>query len=229
MSAAVVLPHAVYRRSSGVSALPEGTRLRALEWALYFAVDGTQTTAELGRRLRADDAERDRAFVKLLSLGLIEEQELNASEYVRALAASGDSDEKSMRDFLIGAVAPAEPEAPPAPPKPPLRPAFGFKPLPRPQIETKEKTPMPGSRKLSLRALMALIERQAGNRDAGQLDVYRVFVRVDTQLLKRNGIETLRFTEDRFVSDPELERAIVRSVKKTLGFDCPENLWIEVA
>ncbi|HEX3581684.1 MAG TPA: hypothetical protein VH087_07955 [Thermoanaerobaculia bacterium] len=228
-----IFPHAVYRRTGGTAAPPEGTRLRALEWALYFAANGSHTAAELARHLRADAAERDRAFGRLLALGLIEEQELNASEYVRALAAAGDAAEKSMREFLIGAVSPEEPAlqppAPVPPPKPPLRPAFGFKPLPRPGSETKEKTPMPGSRKLSLRALMNLIEGQAGNRDAGQLDIYRVFVRVDTLLLKRNGIETLRFTEDRFVSDPELERAIVRSVKKTLGLDCPENLWVEVA
>ncbi|HEY2324065.1 MAG TPA: hypothetical protein VGJ82_14505 [Thermoanaerobaculia bacterium] len=236
MSGVPILPHAVYRRMGEAVSPPEGTRLRAIEWALYFAIDGAQTAGELARRLRADASERDRAFAKLLALGLIEEQELNASEYVRALAAAGDAAEKSMREFLIGAVAPAErPEAaspdpaPMPPPKPPLRPAFGFKPLPRPETPTKEKTPMPASRKLSLRALMNLIERQAGNRDAGQLDIYRVFVRVDTLLLKRNGIETLRFTEDRFVSDPELERAIVRSVKKTLGLDCPENLWVEVA
>ncbi|HEX7807366.1 MAG TPA: hypothetical protein VF608_01530 [Thermoanaerobaculia bacterium] len=88
---------------------------------------------------------------------------------------------------------------------------------------------MTASRKLSLRALMNLIETQAGSREAGQLDIYRVFVRVDTLLLKRSGIETLRFTEDRLVSDPELEQAIVRSVKKTLGVDCPESLWVEVA
>lgn len=85
---------------------------------------------------------------------------------------------------------------------------------------------MSGSRKLSLRALMNLIESQAGSREAGQLDIYRVFVRVDTSLLKRSGIETLRFTEDRLVSDPELQQAIVRSVKKTLGVDCPESLWV---
>lgn len=88
---------------------------------------------------------------------------------------------------------------------------------------------MSGSRRLSLRALMNVIEKHAGSREAGQLDVYRVFVRVDTVLLKRSGIETLRFTEDRLVSDPELEQAIVRSVKKTLGLDCPDSIWVDVA
>jgi len=230
-----VLPHSVYRRTA--AAPPAGTRLRALEWALYFAVSGTHTAAELARQMRASDAERDGAFARLVTLGLIEEQELDAGEYVRALAAAGNSDEKTLGEFVTGALRPEEKEASPklvtsspqAENRIHTRPALAFKPLPRPDDPMKEKRPMKVSRKLSLRALMNLIERQAGNRDAGQLDIYRVFVRVDTSLLKRNGIETLRFTEDRFINDPELERAIVRSVKKTLGMDCPESLWVEVA
>lgn len=78
-------------------------------------------------------------------------------------------------------------------------------------------------RKLSLRALMDVIECQAGSREAGQLDI---FIKVDTSLLKRSGIETLRFTEDRLISDPELEEAIVRSMKRTLGLDCPDDVWV---
>jgi hypothetical protein len=76
---------------------------------------------------------------------------------------------------------------------------------------------------------MNLIASKAGSREAGQLDIYRVFVRVDTALLKRNGIETLSFTDDHLVADAELEKAIVNSVKKTLGFVCPESVWVEVA
>jgi hypothetical protein len=229
----VVLPQTVYRRSKEPRDLPDGLRLRTLEWALYFAVTGKNTAAELGRQMRVDGAERDEALAKLVSLALIEEQELDATEYVRALAASGDREEKTLREFLIGA-APQRIESEPSP-RHALRavrtaaPAFGFKPLPSPQDQKKENRAMSVSRSLSLRALMNLIERQAGSREAGQLDIYRVFVRIDTPLLKRNGIETLRFAEDRLISDPELEQALVRSVKKTLGLDCPENVWVEAA
>lgn len=278
MSARVVLPQAVYRRAKEPHELPAGLRLRSLEWALYFAVTGKHTAAELGRHLRADSAERDGALSRLLGLALIDEQELDASEYVRALAVTRDSDDKTLREFLIGAVQPATTrvtnegsEAPREPqqteggksttrrvvqpltagasrtplrevsdmtvtapratlrPARPVQPAFGFQPLPSPTDDAKEKRPMTGSRRLSLRALMNLIERQASSREAGQLDIYRVFVRVDTLLLKRNGIETLRFTDDRLVSDPELEQALVGSVKKTLGLNCPESVWVEGA
>lgn len=226
MSTRVIFPEAVYRRSKEPNQLPGDLRLIAFEWALYFAVSGTHTAAELGRQLRAETSDRDEALRRLLSLGLIEEQTLSAAEYVRALAAAGDREEKTLREFLMGATQPPAKMSNVEKPRPPA--PLEFRRLPSPD-DRKENRPMVQSRKLSLRALMNLIERQAGSREAGQIDIYRVFVRVDTSLLKRSGIETLRFTEDRFVSDPELEQAIVRSVKKTLGLECPETLWIEVA
>lgn len=275
-------PEAVFARTCEPQALPVALRLRALEWALLFAATGRHTAAELGRRMGVEAAARDAALARLLNDGLIAECDLDAAEYVRALAASGDVEEKSLREFLMIAAQPevpadavpqpAElpdpepppwievasaalslaPSLPPSPPAPvetrnsatpvpataptgplrldrPPRPAFGFKPLPTPNQEPRESQPMPGTRRLSLRALMNLIERQAGSREAGQLDIYRVFVRVDTLLLRRNGIDTLRFTEDRLVADPELEQAIVGSVKKTLGLVCPESVWVDAA
>jgi hypothetical protein len=224
MSAPAIFPETVYRRTGDPQQLPNELRLIALEWALYFAIDGTQTAAELGRQFRAETPARDAAIARLLGLRLIEEQPLSAKEYVRALAAAGDREEKTLREFLMGAGPRAI--AAPAIPRPPA--PLEFKRLPTP-YERKENRPMPRPRKLSLRALMNLIEANSGGREAGQLDIYRVFVRIDTSLLKKNGIETLRFAEDRFVSDPELEQAIVRSVKKTLGLDCPDTLWVEVA
>ncbi|HSY50757.1 MAG TPA: hypothetical protein VLC46_18270 [Thermoanaerobaculia bacterium] len=277
MSPRSVLPQSVYRRTD--APLPEGLRLKALEWALYFAVTGRHGAAELGRQMRAEASESDEALTRLMTLGLIEEQELDASEYVHALAAAGSREERTLREFLMAAAQPAAdpveakegsearraqqetvadsattrqavqtlPGVSPRPgprevaditlhvpgatprPRRTAPPAFGFKPLPSPNDDNKESLPMSVPRRLSLRALMNLIESQADSREAGQLDIYRVFVRIDTTLLKRNGIVTLRFTEDRLVSDPELEQALVLSLKKTLGLNCPENVWVEVA
>ncbi len=294
MKATAVLPQTVYRRAKEPAELPRSLRLKALEWALYFAVTGAHTAAELGRQMRAAVEDRDTALLRLATLGLIAEAELDASEYVRALAASGDREEKTLREFLAAAAGPADPSAgasspsdaavtpatpavaslaevpfvqqasdadntavrvaPPAaaassqqpvlrevtaekPPAPsritrPVRtapPTFGFTPLPMPADDARETPRMAKTRRFSIRALMNLIEGRAASREAGQLDVYRVFVRVDTTLLKRNGIETLRFTEDRLISDPELEQALVRSLKKTLGLDCPDSVWVEGA
>ncbi len=87
-------------------------------------------------------------------------------------------------------------------------------------------TPAPQVKTLSLRALMSYIMDRAPDLSSGQLDIYRVFIRVDTDLLKRNGITTLRFKEDRRVQDPELQSAISASLKSTLGLAFPDEAYV---
>lgn len=236
MTAETVHPESVYRRAVPPDRIAPDLRLIALEWTLYFASDGTRTVAELGGQFRANSADRDRAIARLVSAGLLAECSVTAAEFVRARAAAGDQEQRSMHDFLtrITSAEAARPQAatndttaaiaPPAPqPRGSIVP-LAFKPLSLPERE-ENRTLVP-VRKLSLRTLINAIAKRAGSREAGQLDVYRVFIRVDTSLLKRNGIETLRFTDDRLISDPELEEAIVRSLKRTLGVDCPDDVWV---
>ena len=82
------------------------------------------------------------------------------------------------------------------------------------------------NRRLSLQALMHFIINRAPDPTAGQLDIYRVFIRVDTQMLKRNGITTLRFSEDHLIDDPDLQQAIASSVRKTIGAPCPSEVFV---
>jgi hypothetical protein len=70
------------------------------------------------------------------------------------------------------------------------------------------------------------VNNVGGDVNAGQLAVYRVFMRVDTKLLKRNGITSLRFQEDRIVSDAELEEAVLGSTRKALGVGCPDDVFV---
>jgi hypothetical protein len=51
-------------------------------------------------------------------------------------------------------------------------------------------------------------------------------IRVDTRLLIRNGITTLRFQDDRLISDPELQQAITSNVEKILGLECPQTVYV---
>jgi hypothetical protein len=82
------------------------------------------------------------------------------------------------------------------------------------------------ARGLSLRALLTFIRSRAADETAGQLDVYRAFLRVDPDLLKQHGITTLRFEDDRVVHDAELQRRIVHSVESTLGVRCPAEVFV---
>lgn len=81
-------------------------------------------------------------------------------------------------------------------------------------------------RRLSMKGVIDYILGRAPDVNAGQLDVYRVFIRINTRLLKRNGIHSLRFEEDRVITDAELQEAILTSVEKTLGNPCPDKVFV---
>lgn len=219
-----ILPTAVFQLAILPERLPADLRLRSLEWGILFAATGRHTVAQIGQHFGLTPEERDRAFAHLVQLRLLVERRLTAGEYLRAAATVGDDEPRLLAQFLRGA--PARP------------PAKTFEPLPLPPEEPRMSAPTPraplpstaanaASRSLSLRALMGFIIRETGDTDAGQLNVYRAFLRVDPQLLRRNGITTLRFEDDRVVSDPELQRAIVGSVEQTLGRRCPPEVFVE--
>ena len=103
-----------------------------------------------------------------------------------------------------------------------LAPPPAFKPLP---LEDPAMAPS-APRALSLKALMTFIRSRSADETAGQLDVYRAFLRVDPELLKRHGITTLRFEDDRVIRDAELQQRILGSVESTLGVRCPPEVFV---
>jgi len=240
-----IRPGIVFRLGRNLDQLPESLKLRNLEWGLLFAVTGEHTVAQIGDAFGLGAEERDAAFTRLLDAGLIEERELGYGEYLRAAASVDDRQPKTLARFLRGGVTLGAPR--PAVPRPPaaagtgdgtgadqtadeecftravptVRPeGISFRPL------TTDPGPSRGGRQLSLKALMRFILDHAGDVNAGQLDVYRVFIRVNTRLLKRNGITTLRFEEDRLISDPELQAALTSSLRKTLGLSAPREVFV---
>ena len=219
-------PSAIYELAAPVDRLPADLRLPSLEWGVLFAITGRHTVAQIGASLDLPDEDRDRIFQKLLDLGLIAERALNLRDYLRAAATIG-GEPRTLASFLSGGI--AGPDAEPVVER--LEETNVFEPLPLPEEEIEKEIDMMGSddpkpSALSLSAVMRFITTQASGRDAGQLDVYRAFVRVPPQLLQRNGITTLRFEDDRLVSDPDLQEAILTSVQHVLGRPCPPDVFV---
>lgn len=229
MSARRIPPAAVYELAVAVDRLPADLRLRSLEWGVLFAVTGRHTVTQIGSHLGLAPEERDAAFARLLESGLLAERPLSAGEYLRA-AATVDGEPRTLAGFLRAGLAGPVVEPilePPAAPMDDPAPATGFdlggfEPLPLPEEETAMQIPPA----LSLRAVMRFVAEQSGDADAGQLDIYRAFVRVNPQLLRRNGITTLRFEEDRLLTDPDLQKALLASVEHVVGRSCPPEVFV---
>ena len=229
MSAARIPPAAVYEVAVAVDRLPADLRLRSLEWGVFFAITGRHTVAQIGGHLGLAPAERDAAFARLLALGLLVERPLSAAEYLRA-AATVDGEPRTLASFLSAGLAgpgdePVTDAGHDSGPALSAPDSESFEPLALPEEEEiTVRTPAPPP--LSLRAVMRFITEQSGDADAGQLDVYRAFVRVNPQLLRRNDITTLRFEDDRLVSDPDLQQAILASVQHVIGRPCPPDVFV---
>lgn len=126
-----------------------------------------------------------------------------------------------------GAPAQSTPRGASSPPPP------AFRPLAPPPDEAVPESPPDSApdgpsaaRRLGLRTLMRAILDRAEDRTAGQLDVYRVFIRVPTPLWRRNGVSSLQFEDDRLIEDAELHRELERSLEKTLGLGIPDEAWV---
>lgn len=247
MNASPVPPAAVYELALAVDQLPADLRLHSLEWGVLFAVTGHHTVAQIGSHLGLAPAVRDGAFVRLLDLGLLAERPLSMGEYLRA-AATVDGEPVNLAGFLRAGLAgpPIQPETDPVielvtgsdtpPAAPPIDQTAsdldldGFEPLALPEEEITMAIPdLPAPAAppvLSLRAVMRFVSEQSGDADAGQLDIYRAFVRVNPQLLRRNGITTLRFEEDRLLTDLDLQQALLSSVEHVVGRSCPPEVFV---
>lgn len=255
MSAAgQILASAVFQLSHPPEELPANLRLTSCTWAVLFSISGRHSVAQIGAQLALTPEARDRAFAELATAGLLVERRLSLPEYLRSVGTTDDPERKTFAAFLRGA--PARPAAvPPIGPlidepartdpqaaplaaapatvlpreKAPAVPLTPFRPLALPEEETPMTVPSPPrARALNLRALNQLFFARATSPEQAQLDIYRVYLRIDAQILKGAGITTLKFEEDRVVEDAELVARLAESAADTLGAPLPDNVWVDL-
>ena len=202
----------IYEQAAAPSTLPDTLRLTPGEWSAYFLCSPRRSGGEIARLLGWDDGRCERVFNKLLSDGLVREAACTLAELGAARAFDRPADPAApigLTAYLTGtaqtAATPSIPAGTPAP---------AFRPL-----------PPPPARPMSLRAVIDYILGLHTDKTTGQLAVYRVFMGIDTRLLRRNGITSLRFQEDRLIEDPELRRAIERRLESELHTRPPGTLF----
>lgn len=200
-------PESVFELVRPLAEVPEALRLRALEWRLLLAVTGRHSVAQIGAVFGVEPDLRDRTFAALLERGLLAERELSRTEFERARGAVDADEPRTLAAFLAD-----EPS---------------FQPL---DAETTGEPmapvlPLPRRRRLRLRALLDFLAEGAESAEDGQMNAYRLFIRLDPELLRRSGIKTLRFEDDRHIDEPELVAQIVAAVEAVFGRPCPDRVF----
>ena len=215
-------PEQIYQRRSGFEENVKDLRLRKSIWDLAFAFDGIRSLAEVRQCCGLDEPAFERAMRALLQLNLIEERLLTLSEYQESSALKQN-----------GAVTPTV--DPPAPITARIgRNGGGIRrkiQAGTPRFDTASvelqpqapETPKP----FRLKPAIDFIMVQSGGGTLGQLAVYRVFMRVPADLMKRAKIHSLSLVDETVeITDLELQHAIMRAINQTMGVELPIDYFV---
>jgi hypothetical protein len=204
---------AIFQNTWAIQQLPVTMKLPNIEWRFLLCCDGRTTLHQVQRRLSLTDKERETIVARLCASGLLTEKALTLEELAQATVdtPATNTEPQTFSEFLQGGESTIET------PRPKAAPAFS--PLQKPNATA------PTNRTMSLQSVIQFILNQNSDPTAGHLATYQVFMGINTQLLKRNGITSLRFQEDRIITDPELQAAIIANIEKVLKITCPEDAF----
>lgn len=201
----------IFQNAWALQQLPANMKLPNVEWRFLLCCDGKTPVYQIQRRLALADKECDDILDRLCGNNLLTEKSLTLEE----LAKTGidipapHAEPQTLAEYLLTSETPAPPAQKPAAP--------AFSPLQKPTAPT--------VRTMSLQAVIQFILNQNSDPTAGHLATYQVFMGINTQLLKRNGITSLRFQDDRLITDPELQSAILANLQRVLRLNCPADVF----
>jgi hypothetical protein len=203
----------IFQNTWTLQQLPATMTLSNLEWRFLLCADGKTPIDQIQRRLELSEKERDYILSRLCTSNLLTEKPVSLEEYAKSTIdlAAPTSGPQTFTEYLKSTESTESFTEKTMP---------AFSPLQKPSGNT---TPV---RTMSLQSVIQFILNQNPDPTAGHLATYQVFMGIDTQLLKRNGITSLRFQDDRFITDAELQTAIIGNIKKVLGITCPEDVFV---
>jgi len=200
-----------FENTYALQQLPVKMKLSNTEWRFLLAANGKTPVYQIQQRLGLTQEETSFVLSRLCVSGLLNEKTNSLEEFAEATIdlASADAEPKNLAEYLHSIeVGTFPPQGIPA-----------FSPLQKPSA------PVPTVRSMSLQSVIQFILNQTSDPTAGHLATYQIFMGIDTQLLKRNGITSLRFQDDRFITDEALQDAIAQNILKILRVPCPEAVF----
>ena len=206
----------IYQRTETYERTARTIRLHAPEWKLLLAFDGDRSLAEIAQSLNSPLDEALFLAAKFLSQAWIEEAPLTLDQYLKR---TGADTPPSIQNPPSGGGTPPPIQNPPA-----------FTPLPvqPPQLPgnpASAPTDIPqGPMRLS--AVVDYIISLMGNTALGRLLVYRVFLRVPSDLLQAEGIASVRLVNDpHLIRQRKLQEAIARAVSEVTKRPLPDGVY----
>ncbi len=192
----------IFQRTARYEQESSNIRLHAPEWRFLLAFDGQKTVEDAGK---AADLPLDEALAltsRFRDKEWIEEQPITLEQYLRRAGSPAPK------------VAAPAPEAPPVPP-------------PLPVIAPAPATPdQTGRGPMRLGAVVDYITSLVGNTAVGQMLVYRVFLRVPSELLQQEDIGSVQLSgEAGLIQSEKLQEALARAVFEVTRRPLPDGIY----
>jgi len=202
----------IFQTTWALQQLPATMKLSNQEWRFLLCSDGKTPADQIQHRLGLSEKEREHILSRLCASNLLEERVLSLEEYAKTTIdlSAPASEPQTFTEYLQSTESAGSSTEKNMP---------AFSPLQKPPVVT------PTVRAMSLQSVIQFILNHNPDPTAGHLATYQVFMGINTQLLKRNGITSLRFQDDRFITDPELQTAIAENIRKVLKVACPEEVF----
>jgi len=215
----------IYKRTPTYEKDAPSIRLHAPQWKLLLAFDGQRSLAEVALSVEVAFADALPLTEQFLGREWIEEQPITLDQYLKRTGASSVS---AIGSAVTPSVVLHEPKPEATAPAAVLASAVMEEAAPSFRAASSPKTePLPKPRgPMKLSAVVDYIISQVGNSSLGQLVVYRVFLRVNPQLLQAEDIVSVHLINDPSVVKTEaLKKAISEAVSEVLKRPLPDSVF----
>jgi hypothetical protein len=184
-------------------------KLRRIEWAFFYSLNGEKALVGLAAQLGLSSSEIFKIAEHLLQLGLVEEAPISISTYLSTHGLSDTSAETvDVRTYLAEGTAAQRPVS--------LDLDWGNS---APLVQAASAL------KMNLNAVIDFIKESTQK----PIAVYTVFLKVPPALMQKNGISHLPMTKESvpiLIEDKELQDAITSAIFDKLKCSLPKSVWV---
>jgi hypothetical protein len=220
----------IYKRTPTYEKEASTIRLHAPQWKLLLAFDSQRSLAEVALSVDVAFADALPLTEQYLGRGWIEELPITLDQYLKRTGASSVS---AIGSAVTPAVVLHEPKPEATAPSAVLASAVMEETAPafraassQPAAAPETSAPNRKQGPMRLGAMVDFVISQVGNNSLGQLVVYRIFLRVNPQLLQAEDIVSVHLVNDSsLVKTEALKQAIAKAVSDVLKHPLPDSVF----
>lgn len=191
----------IYQTTAQAEQFVQTAGLRAVEWKLLISIAQMKgfTVRQIARELSIGEEASEKGIRRLLELSLIHDPEITWNHFATLFPSLVPQPEPVLPKNGSAEMAPVR---------------LTIKRAVHPNAQRNASSAEP----LRLKPILDFIRQRSGGGSLGQMAVYRVFLKISPELLKRSGMDTVNLDDDILVvEDPALTIELLQAVREVVG------------